>query len=98
MDSIDALGNISINLRQLKSIMKERGMSYDALNTLLSTISPKIIGIIMSKFIFKSGSTARSLMEGNNTITGRSAKLILDEARRKNIHVNTLENISKLLT
>ena len=52
----------------------------------------------MSKFIFKSGSTARSLMEGNNTITGRSAKLILDEARRKNIHVNTLENISKLLT
>ncbi|NRG28324.1 ketopantoate reductase family protein [Bacillus circulans] len=98
MDSIDALGNISINLRQLKPIMKERGMSYDALNTLLSTISPKIIGIIMSKFIFKSGSTARSLMEGNNTITGRSAKLILDEARRKNIHVNTLENISKLLT
>ncbi|MEM5594332.1 hypothetical protein AAHH67_25950 [Niallia circulans] len=35
MDSIDALGNISINLRQLKPIMKERGMSYDALNTLL---------------------------------------------------------------
>ncbi|AOC90628.1 2-dehydropantoate 2-reductase N-terminal domain-containing protein [Bacillus sp. L381] len=97
MDSIHALGNISINLRQLKPIMKERGMSYDALNTILSTISSKIIGIIMSKFIFKSGSTARALMEGNNTITGRSAKLILDEARRKNMHIYILENIRKLL-
>ncbi|MGK9185473.1 hypothetical protein KXS12_24960 [Priestia filamentosa] len=97
MDSIHSLGNISINLRQLKPIMKERGMSYDAINTLLSMISPKILGIIMSKFIFKSGSTARSLMEGNNTISGRSAKLILDEARRKNIYVNILEDVSNLL-
>ncbi|MFP7487938.1 2-dehydropantoate 2-reductase N-terminal domain-containing protein [Priestia filamentosa] len=97
MDSIHSLGNISINLRQLKPIMKERGMRYDAINTLLSMISPKILGIIMSKFIFKSGSTARSLMEGNNTISGRSAKLILDEARRKNIYVNILEDVSNLL-
>ncbi|WP_144242584.1 hypothetical protein P5487_005980 [Bacillus amyloliquefaciens] len=36
-------------------------------------------------------------MEGNNTITGRSAKLILDEARRKNMHIYILENIRKLL-
>lgn len=97
MDSIHALGNISINLRQLKPIMKERGIGYDAINTLLSTLPPKILGMIMSKIIFKSGSTARSLMEGNNIITGRSAKLILDEARRKNIHVNTLENVRNLL-
>ncbi|MFP7494406.1 2-dehydropantoate 2-reductase N-terminal domain-containing protein [Terribacillus saccharophilus] len=97
MDSIHGLGNISINLRQLKPIMRNRGMKFDATNTLLSMLSPKMLGIIMSKLIFKNGSTARVLMEGNNTITGRSAKLILDEARRKNIHINTLENISNLL-
>lgn len=97
MDSIEALGNISINIRQLKPIIKERGMRYDALNTFISVISPKVLGIIMSKFIFKSGSTARSLLEGNNDLSGHSTKIILEEARRKNIHVNKLEKVSNLL-
>jgi 2-dehydropantoate 2-reductase len=97
MNSNHALGNISINLRQLKPIMKDRGERYDAINTFISVTPPKLLGILMSRFIFRSGSAARSLMEGNNTITGRSAKIILDEARRKKIHISTLEDVSSLL-
>lgn len=97
MDSSDHLGNISINLRQLKQLVKDKGEDFDVINTVVSCIPKNILVFLLAKVVFKKGGKARTFMEGNNTITGHSALLALAYARKRKMSISALEKVSHLL-
>lgn len=97
MDSSHHLGNIAINLKQLKQLIKEKGEDFDSINNIVSSIPKNILGLLLAKVIFKRGSKARTIMEGNNTITGHSTLLTLVYARKRKIGLSRLEKVKHLL-
>jgi 2-dehydropantoate 2-reductase len=97
MNSTHHLGNIAINLKQLKSLIKEKGEDFDTINNVISFIPKKILGFLLAKVLFKKGSKARTFMEGNNTITGYNALLTLEYATKRKLNIITLEKIKHLL-
>jgi len=88
---------MGVHMKEIISIMHLRGTKPDMSTKIFTIVPPKLLGYLMSKFIFTSNSLPYLLMEYNNSKTGHSYKEVLDEVRRLKIVAPNFENSESLL-
>jgi 2-dehydropantoate 2-reductase len=104
MDSPAHLKEAVLLLKEMMPVLEARGTKPGLTGGLLRTLPPRLLGSVLQKSVFRSGSLSRAAMDLASDSDHGTVDLaafprdVLSEARRLNVRVPRLEAIAERLT
>jgi Ketopantoate reductase len=98
ISSRESLEGFGHNMKDMIPVLKAKGSKLDLMTIMVGQLHPKVVGFIMSKFIFSSNSMSRTLVSHNHFKVGYAVQEVITEARKHNIMVPRLYEVERLIT
>ncbi|WP_379156219.1 ketopantoate reductase family protein [Paenibacillus sp. sgz5001063] len=96
--SPEALAGIGHNMKEMIPVLKAKGSKLDVLTRVLSSLPPRVVGLLMSKVVFSPKSMAYALVKHNHFKVGYAVQEVISEAREHGIKTPRLCAVESLIT
>ncbi len=98
ISSPEALVGISRNMREIIPLLKAKGSKLDAMTNVLSYLSPRVFGFLMSNVVFSPKSMTYALVAHNHFKVGYAVQEVISDARKHGINAPRIYDVESLIT
>jgi len=98
ISSPEALVGIGRNMREIIPVLKAKGSKLDVMTKVMSGLSPRVVGFLMSNVVFSPKSMTYALVAHNHYKVGYAVQEVISEARKHGIKVPRLYDVESLIT
>ena len=98
ISSPEALVGIGRNMREIIPVLKAKGSKLDVMTKVMSGLSPRVVGFLMSNVVFSPKSMTYALVAHNHYKVGYAVQEVISEARKHGIKVQRLYDVESLIT
>ena len=98
ISSSEALAGIGRNMREIIPVLKAKGSKLDVMTKVMSGLSPRVVGFLMSNVVFSPKSMTYALVAHNHYKVGYAVQEVISEARKHGIKVPRLYDVESLIT
>ena len=98
ISSPEALVGIGRNMREIIPVLKAKGSKLDVMTKVMSGLSPRVVGFLMSNVVFSPKSMTYALVAHNHYKVGYAVQEVISEARKHDIKVPRLYDVESLIT
>ena len=98
ISSSEALAGIGRNMREIIPVLKAKGSKLDVMTKVMSGLSPRVVGFLMSNVVFSPKSMTYALVAHNHYKVGYAVQEVISEARKHGIKVQRLYDVESLIT